>query len=170
MGNLVNIMARKNGVAGNHNVFGFYYGVIISGSMSGTIEINDMIFTFKQKEYNVGDIVTFKHGKSLTTHRIVGEADGGFITKGDANNTEDKDVLRQEDIVGKVVFVIPKIGVVMEYMQKPLGMLVLIVIGFGVLVIPEMLSKGKESAQGVKGHEKKKKQIYTAQNGIKREE
>ncbi len=170
MGNILNIMAQKNGQPGEHTVFGLSYRVIISGSMSGTIEVNDMIVTCKQKEYEVGDIVTFKHGKSLTTHRIVGEADGGFITKGDANNTEDLDVLKPENIVGKVVFVIPKIGAAMEFMQKPLGMLILIVVGFAVLIIPELLGKDKKSAPGRNKNEKKKKQIYTPKNGIEREE
>ena len=170
MGNIVNIMAQKNGRAGDHNFFGMYYGVIISGSMSGTIEVNDMIFAFKQDEYKVDDIITFKHGKSLTTHRIVDITDEGFITKGDANNTEDKEPVKAEDIVGKVVLVIPKIGVVMEYMQKPIGMLALILLGFGVLIIPEILGKDKKSETGRNSREKKKKQIYTPKNGIEREE
>ena len=38
---------------------------------------------------NVGDIVVLSVDEQLVTHRIVGVEDGGFITKGDANEYSD---------------------------------------------------------------------------------
>lgn len=35
-------------------------------------------------------------------HRIVGESEAGFITRGDHNNTEDRDTLAPERIYGTV--------------------------------------------------------------------
>lgn len=73
--------------------------VVLSGSMSGTaedhIEVGDLIFTTKPdtEALQVGDVVAFKDGNVVVTHRIVAvTADESgkkqFITKGDANNTE----------------------------------------------------------------------------------
>lgn len=75
--------------------------VVLSGSMSGTaedhIEVGDLIFTTKPdtEALQVGDVVAFKDGNVVVTHRIVAvTADESgkkqFITKGDANNTEDQ--------------------------------------------------------------------------------
>ena len=71
------------------DVLGYSSAVVISGSMSGSIEINDMILIHEEDTYAVGDVITFYSGSSLVTHRIVGETERGFITKGDANNTAD---------------------------------------------------------------------------------
>ncbi len=71
-----------------------------------------------------GDVVTFEarelQGGGLTTHRVVGETDEGYITKGDANPFNDQDgtepPVQESQIVsvalqtdGEVV-VIPKVG------------------------------------------------------------
>jgi signal peptidase len=45
------------------------------------------------------------------THRIVGgDAQTGYVLKGDANTNPDTQQVKREDIVGKVVFVLPYIG------------------------------------------------------------
>ena len=82
------------------SVFGVTPMVVQSGSMSGSaedhIEVGDLIFTVKPNtaELKKGDIISFMEGDIAVTHRIVDvttDANGkrSFITKGDANNTED---------------------------------------------------------------------------------
>lgn len=124
--------------------FGFSTAVVISGSMSGSIEVNDMIVIRERSSYAVGDVITFERGGSLITHRIIAESEGGFITKGDANNTEDRDAVAPDSIVGKVVLVIPRVGRAIELLRTPLGMTVLVFAGFLLIELPMLLDRKKE--------------------------
>lgn len=91
-------------------IFGYTTAVAVSGSMADVIEIDDLVVVHREDHYELGDIVTYQCGKSLVTHRIVGKTKEGFRTKGDANNIEDLDPVKEEKILGKVVTVIPGIG------------------------------------------------------------
>lgn len=117
-------------------VFGYSTAVVISGSMSGYVEVNDMVVIHGQKSYSVGDVITFERRDSIVTHRIVGETDEGFITKGDANNAVDEDVVSMDQVVGRVILVIPKIGAIMEALRTPLGRMCLVLMGFMLVEIP----------------------------------
>lgn len=69
------------------------------------LQIGDIVITQKNDDYNIGEIITFNVNKQyLITHRIVGKQEGGFITKGDNNNTEDIEKVIKEDIEGKVIY------------------------------------------------------------------
>ena len=46
------------------------YFVVASGSMSGTIEVNDVIIVKLNDAYQEDDIVTFKNNGSFITHRV----------------------------------------------------------------------------------------------------
>ncbi len=127
----------------NPTVFGWSWAVILSGSMEPEISLDDLIVNKAQDAYEVGDIITFENGSSLTTHRIVGKTETGFITKGDANNTEDTNPVAQERIVGKVVFSVPKVGLVIGYLKTPMGMLCMVLLGFCLIEIPYLLEKRK---------------------------
>lgn len=118
------------------DVLGYSTAVVISGSMSGSIEINDMIIIHAEDTYTTGDVITFYSGNSLVTHRIVGETERGFITKGDANNAADLYPVPITDVVGKVVLVLPGIGVIIEALRTPLGMTVLLGIVLGMILWP----------------------------------
>lgn len=83
--------------------------------MHPEMEVKDItivkILNEEQKNsLEVNDIVVFKEAKGMITHRIV-KIEGEYITtKGDANNTND-DPIKKQDVVGEVVNIIPKIGV-----------------------------------------------------------
>ena len=54
------------------NVFGYTYFVVASGSMSGTIEVDDIIFVKITKDVKKDEIITFiDDDKNLITHRLV---------------------------------------------------------------------------------------------------
>lgn len=103
-------------------ILGYSAAVVVSGSMEGAVNVNDLIIDKAQDEYSADDIISFKSGSSVVTHRIVGEEGGKFITKGDANNTEDKELVAKEDIIGKVVLIVPGVGAVIGFFQTQLGM------------------------------------------------
>ncbi len=88
------------------NVFGYTYFTVSTGSMSGTIEVNDIIFVKITDKANVGDIVTFKNKKDeVITHRVIQKLSDTYITQGDVNNVADDPVAR-EDMIGKVSCII----------------------------------------------------------------
>lgn len=129
-------------------VFGYSTAVVISGSMAQTIEVNDMVVIHRQDTYRTGDIITFESDDTLVTHRIVGITDGGFTTKGDANNTEDRLPVSRDRIVGKVILIIPGIGSLIDFCRTPLGMLCLVLMGLLLLELPAILERIEEKSTG----------------------
>lgn len=131
-------------------VFGCSTLVIKTGSMSGTFEIGDVIIIKNQKEYKIGDVVTFlPEGDTIpTTHRIVRMDGEKFYTKGDNNNAEDGGYITADQIYGKVKIVIPKLGLFVWWMRDEMGWLYLVgavlVVVIGVYIIKNFLPKGNK--------------------------
>lgn len=88
-------------------IMNFKLFIVASGSMEPTLKVNELILVKSQKEYRIGDIITF-YDETLdatTTHRIVDiDTNGEITTKGDYNNTEDNNKITNEKIIGKVIF------------------------------------------------------------------
>ena len=120
-------------------VFGCSSAVVLTGSMSGTIEPDDFIIIHKQSDYTVGDIVMYQTGGTPVTHRIISENEKGYRTKGDANNTDDGTDIPKEDVVGKVVLVIPKIGAAVRLARTPIGMLGLFAAIILIVELPNLV-------------------------------
>lgn len=109
------------------DVFGFRAAVVLTGSMESAISPGDLIVTEKRNGYAVGDIVTYMtDGGASITHRIVRTTAEGYITKGDANDSEDADVVKSEAVSGKVVLTVPYIGHAVLFLKTPAGMLSLL--------------------------------------------
>ena len=88
------------------NVFGYTYFVVKTGSMSGTLEIDDIIIVKITKETKVKDIITYVNDKGeIITHRLVRKSGNKLIAQGDVNNTEDAPITK-DNLIGTVSFVI----------------------------------------------------------------
>lgn len=103
--------------------FGYTYFAVASGSMSPTIETNDIIIVKINGTYKKGDIITYKSKNDFITHRVTNVFEKTINTKGDFNNTEDNTV-NKEDVLGKVVLIMPSKVVV-----RILGVILLIIVG-----------------------------------------
>jgi len=98
--------------------FGYGVAVVLSGSMEPALHVNDFVVAAEKDDYNVGDIVVYRSGQSLTVHRIVAR-DGDLITtQGDANNTTDEPVSISA-VKGAVVLRIPLLGTLIKLMKNP---------------------------------------------------
>ena len=92
---------------------------ITSSSMEPEITVNTLVYV-KETDFNdinIGDIITYVNEDNIpVTHRVIGvsAANKTVTTKGDANMFADVNPVRHENIVGKVVFKIPYIGIVSE--------------------------------------------------------
>lgn len=100
------------------NFCGFSIFQVITGSMSETIEIKDIVILKITKDVNENDIVTYKNGNDFITHRIIKKEGNQIITKGDANDSEDKPITT-DDIVGKVIFIISNVAVWENVLKTP---------------------------------------------------
>ena len=94
-----------------------------SDSMSPVIEKGSLLFVKEQKEYETGDIVAFyaPYGGQVlcVTHRIVDKVrEDAYITKGDANDREDRLVVRKGQIAGIVTEYIPWFGYICFFVQQ----------------------------------------------------
>ncbi len=107
-------------------ILGVHNALIVSGSMSPTLEVNDLVFYKLQEQYEVGDIVIYKQGEIFITHRIIALLDGGFQTRGDANTSADKELVDPSQIYGKCVFKITFLDDCILFFTHPLGIMVCI--------------------------------------------
>jgi signal peptidase len=124
-------------------VFGYTRLVIISGSMEPAIEAGDMIIVKECGTYEVNDIISFRSGSSIVTHRIIGFKGNKAITKGDFNNAVDIDPVEPDDIIGKVVYTLPKVGNIVLFLRSPEGILVLMLALLSIAMLPLVLGKNK---------------------------
>ena len=123
---------------------------VISGSMEPTYSVGDLLYVKEvdPDSVKVGDPITFVLNEDLVvaTHRVVeiDRENNQFITKGDANETEDANPVHFNNLVGVPVFAIPLLGYVSAYIQQPPGMYVAIALGIILLVavfLPDILAK-----------------------------
>ena len=127
--------------------FGIKPFIVVTGSMEGTIDGGDFIITkvVDPETLEVGDIISYSIDTSVITHRIIEktEADGqpAFITKGDANNTEDQDPVIFDQIESIYLFRIAGLGNVAMFMQTPVGMLVFIGIPLCCFILYDIMRR-----------------------------
>lgn len=124
-------------------LLGLRSAVVLTGSMSGIIEPDDLVVTHEEASYDAGDIIMFRSGSHTVTHRITAVTAEGYRTRGDANNTEDAAVTPPEDVLGRVVLVLPGVGGAVRFLRTPLGMLCLVLALPLVLWAPEALGRRK---------------------------
>lgn len=89
-----------------------------SGSMEPKMYPGDVVIIAKMPADNIelGDVIQFRVPEGATVmHRVIEiqeteESGKLFITKGDANDEPDSEPVRPENVVGKAVMTIPKVG------------------------------------------------------------
>lgn len=125
--------------------------IIISPSMVPTIKVEDAIIIMRKEpeELKKGDIITFlssdpRYSGLTITHRIVGveKSDNGDIfyrTKGDNNNSEDSALVSSDNVYGKVILKIPKIGYIQYVLTQSYGWVIVVVIPCLGIVIFDIL-------------------------------
>ena len=138
--NLYVLAAQRLGVK-DPAVLGLRSAVVLTGSMSGAIEPDDLVVTYEEASYAAGDIIMFRSGSHTVTHRITAVTAEGYRTRGDANNTEDAAVTPPEDVLGRVIAVIPGAGGAVRFLRTPLGMLCLVLVLPLAIRLPEMLGR-----------------------------
>lgn len=113
---------------------GYKSFVIVSGSMEPTIMTGDAILVKEvpQKEIKTNDIISFSQGETIVTHRVIEivEENGvkKYKTKGDNNNTEDREKIAYEQIEGKYQFKINQFGTIIKILKSKITLAILVII------------------------------------------
>lgn len=130
--------------------------IIISQSMVPNINVYDAVITVRSSKIKMYDVITFlskeieTHGVPIT-HRVVGllqteDGEKAYRTKGDNNHREDRALILQSEVIGKVFLRIPMIGYVRTFVTSKVGFLLAIVLPLSASLILEIwkfLKKGK---------------------------
>jgi signal peptidase len=126
------------------SISGIFPLIVLTDSMDPEIESGDLIIchTIKAEDVKVEDVISFfdpaGNGTSIVTHRVIEivEEDGEikFRTKGDFNNTEDKDLVPAENLVGIYQSRIAGAGKIAMFMQSTAGLIICVVLPIVLLV------------------------------------
>ncbi len=109
-------------------------GYVETGSMEPTLEPGDGFVAVPAAvagDVEEGDVIVFRaeelQGGGLTTHRVVGETERGYVTRGDANPFTDQDgdeppvkegqIVAEALQIGGSVVVIPNLGTLVTGLQ-----------------------------------------------------
>ena len=120
--------------------------IVESGSMEPAVKVGSLVITSKSPTYVSGDIITFKGpGKETVTHRIQYkdypnglQASPEYLTAGDANKTFDTGKVKEEQIVGKVVFTLPFAGYLASFAKDPKGFILLVIVPATIIIYEEL--------------------------------
>lgn len=107
-------------------IFGIRSYDVLTGSMDPAIPVGSMVFTSREKQYSIGEIITFNRGDIAITHRIVGMKNGQFVTRGDANKAADPELVSQLNVIGKDSVIIPYLGKITSVVKTVPGFILLI--------------------------------------------
>ena len=126
------------------SIGGVFPLIVLTDSMHPEIESGDLIIcnTAEAKDIKANDVISFfdpaGNGSSIVTHRVIEvfEEDGKilFRTRGDNNNTEDKDPVAAENLVGVYKMRIAGAGHIAMFMQSTAGLIVCVVLPILLLV------------------------------------
>ena len=118
--------------------------IVLTDSMYPDIKSGDLIIcnTAEAEDVKVNDVISFfdpaGNGTSIVTHRVIEivEEDGEilFRTRGDNNNTEDKELVPAENLVGVYKMRIAGAGHIAMFMQSTAGLIVCVVLPIILLV------------------------------------
>jgi len=124
------------------HVFGFYPMLVTTGSMEPGLPAGAMVVAHAREDYEVGEVISFRQGGGVITHRIIEKTREGYRTAGDANNAPDGETVPEEAVLGRVEVCLPWVGKLLLFLREPMGILALAAGGALLLLLPE--KQGKE--------------------------
>ena len=152
--------------------------------MVPSINVLDVVVTMRvnnPENLKKGDIITFnstdyRYSGVLVTHRIVDieKTSSGeylFTTKGDNNNTPDSSRISFNEIYGRVLFRIPKIGYIQYYLSSILGWVAIIIvpavmiIGYDIYKLIKTLKSGDKKPDKLVDNKKVKNKTNNEKKG-----
>ena len=130
-------MINANNMVGNRLPMPFGYGaaVVLSGSMEPTFSEGCLLIVKEKQTYEMDDIVVYEEAGKLIVHRIIDMEKETVTTKGDANNIADEPIAI-DDIRGEAIYWIPKVGLLVNFLKTPIGVISILIISIAMIEIP----------------------------------
>jgi signal peptidase len=104
-------------------VFPLFPTVILTGSMKPFLNPGDLAIMQKTRGDNmeIGDVIQYWTGEYFVIHRIVNidNNERKYQTKGDNNSVPDSKLVGTEQIRGKLIAVVPKVGILTILLRSP---------------------------------------------------
>lgn len=142
----------------NKTIFGYRVFNVLTNSMApnerdqkpGGFYAGDVIIVknIQGDTAKEGEVITYRpsmKSEAFLTHRVVKKLDRldklkgtYYITKGDNNDTEDLPI-SEKQVVGKKIFVFPKVGAVLKFIRKNFAVSVIFMLSvFGFILVIKM--------------------------------
>lgn len=134
------------------SVGGIFPMIVLTDSMNGTFDAGSLIIckSADPEDIKAGDIICFYdpegNGTTTVTHRVISietNEDGtlSFITKGDANNTEDQTPVPESKLLGVYKFHINGLGSLAMFMQTTPGLIIFVALPVFLLVLYDAIRR-----------------------------
>ena len=129
--------------------------IVLSGSMEPSIMTGDMVFVKETDpdSLKVGDVIAYKSGSAVVTHRIVEvKSENGetrYVTQGDANNAADQSLVKPADVEGIYQRRVAGAGNLAMFMQTTTGMILFVVCPLVLFVLWDVIRRQLESRKEV---------------------
>lgn len=152
---------------------GYKMYVIISGSMQPELDIGDIVVVKKidTNALKKDDVISFRKGQTVITHRIVDvkntEEELQFLTRGDNNNTNDKDLVSEKEVEGIVVNKIQKLGKIVLKLRDKTLIIIIILIYYIFLMYDQSVQKRKNIRRIKREEYEEKKRKESSNEGEK---
>ncbi len=137
---------------------GFTPYVVTSGSMQSLYPVGSIIYVKEAtpEDVQIGDSITFYlSGDTVATHQVweIDSAKQAFRTQGVDNLDEKGNIIHDatpvpfDNLIGKPVLCVPKLGVLYEQLQKPFGLCVVAFVAILVVLVSVLAAPKKENAK-----------------------
>lgn len=128
--------------------------IIVSPSMVPTINVQDAIIIARTSPNDLkqGDIISYLstdayYAGKIITHRIIGieKSKDGILyrTKGDNNTVADGVLVQEKNVYGKVLFKIPMLGYIRQFLSTYFGWILCIAFPLLYLIMSEVIKVRK---------------------------
>lgn len=127
------------------NIFNPYHSFTNkSDSMAPAIDQGSLTIVKRFSTYNIGDAISYYDNSNgpeeIVTHRIRAIGGNVYTTKGDANEVQDRELVKPRLIIGKVIFTIPYLGYLISFAKSPIGTRLGIITPALIIILLEIMN------------------------------
>ena len=129
--------------------------IVVSGSMEPAVPVGSLAYVRPSRDagdVRVGDIIVYQAGETMSVlHRVIrtDKEEGSFVTKGDANSTEDPGTVSYDRYRGTMVFAVPLAGYLAAALQQHwMGAAGVLVFIWAVSMLRRLAGKRKKVMTG----------------------
>ena len=146
--------------------------IVLTDSMYPQIQSGDLIIcrTREADKIREGDVIAFfdpaGNGRSVVTHRVrkITKDENGnlaWVTKGDANNTEDQALVPAENLVGIYRHRVAGLGSVAMFLQTTQGMILCVICPILLLVVSDTICRRRNERSEKKASDALRAELET---------